>query len=448
MELELQDYLSILSKISQDEGIDNEIRIDSIYAKIIEHGWQNSNQIKLWGKENKILSSRKGIYLPPSELSHITIEGLKSDRQAYAGTISESNKEGMTTLLRTLGVRVINSVSPIFVGKRIASELKELLRNKSQYIASLKKDTDKTSSYTECKESISVKIENSDFYSCDRIQLSYGDDEIADRSTFADDRIFCYVGELKPSKIEPLLTPLCRYLEIQDYEKELFVLLITNSHSELVEYLQSKGFQTDQLATPDADGLEEEESIEIGTSSEVLSQSRMYEAQLEAQQALMKKRPDWTYPEGYGECGEDGKPLYYSTISVADENGDEMPIVLKSYRNQTAKFKVNPQEWESVVQNDAKLLVYTCIDDDLDIVEIPQGDLIMNQSNISITFNSENLDKDEHMDRVSVFAETLHYFKSLHFEFDQFSIAKDAKKVRDIHAKKQGVQAPTTDEDL
>ena len=174
----------------------------------------------------------------------------------------------------------------------------------------------------------------------------------------------------------------------------------------------------------------------------------MYEAQLEAQQALMKKRPDWTYPEGYGECGEDGKPLYYSTISVADENGDEMPIVLKSYRNQTAKFKVNPQEWESVVQNDAKLLVYTRINDDLDIVEIPQGDLIMNQSNISITFNSENLDKDEHMDRVSAFAETLHYFKSLHFEFDRFSIAKDAKKVRDIHAKKQGVQAPTTDEDL
>ena len=172
-----------LSKISQEEGIDNEIRIDSIYAKIIEHGWQNSTQIKLWGRENKILSSRKGIYLPPSELSHITIEGLKSDGQAYAGTISESNKEGMITLLKTLGVRVIDSVSPIFVGKRIASELKELLRNKSQYIASLKKDTDKTSSYTECKESISVKIENSDFYSCDRIQLSYGDDEIADRST-------------------------------------------------------------------------------------------------------------------------------------------------------------------------------------------------------------------------------------------------------------------------
>lgn len=448
VELELQDYLSILSKISQEEGIDNEIRIDSIYAKIIEHGWQNSNQIKLWGRENKILSSRKGVYLPPSELSHIIIEDLKSDRQAYVGTNSETNKKGMTTLLKTLGVRVIDSVSPILGGKRATSELKELLRNKSQYIASLKKDTDKTSSYTECKESISVKIENSDFYSCDRIQLSYGDDEIADRSTFADDHIFCYVGELKPSKVEPLLTPLCRYLGIQEYEKELFVLLITNSHSELVEYLQSKGFQTDQLATPDSEGLEEEESIEIGTSSEALSQSRMYEAQLEAQQALMTKRPDWTYPEGYGECGEDGKPLYYSTISVADENGAEMPIVLKSYRNQTAKFKVNPQEWESVVQNDAKLLVYTRINDDLDIVEIPQGDLIMNQSNISITFNSENLDKDEHMDRVSAFAETLHYFKSLHFEFDRFSIAKDAKKVRDIHAKKQGVQAPTTDEDL
>ena len=92
-------------------------------------------------------------------------------------------------------------------------------------------------------------------------------------------------------------------------------------------------------------------------------------------------------------------------------------------------FKINPEEWKAVVQNDAKLLVYTTVNEELDIVEIPQGDLIMNQTQISITFNSENLDKEEYSDRISIFAETLQYFKGLHFDFDKFHIAANATRV-------------------
>lgn len=87
----------------------------------------------------------------------------------------------------------------------------------------------------------------------------------------------------------------------------------------------------------------------------------MYAAQLEAQRKLIESRPDWKFPEHYGECDDTGKPYCFSTVNVKDKNGVDLPIVLKSYKSQQAKFKINPEEWEWVVQNDAKLLVYTTV---------------------------------------------------------------------------------------
>ena len=162
----------------------------------------------------------------------------------------------------------------------------------------------------------------------------------------------------------------------------------------------------------------------------------------------MEIRHDWTFPKGYGECNNEGKPYCYSTICITDETGENRNIVLKSYKDRTATFKINPEEWDAVVRDDAKLLVYTRVNGMLDIVEILQGDLIMNQSKISITFSSENLNEEEFTDRVSTFAETLHYFKELHFDFEKFHIATNATSVRDIYAKQQGSQVQTSDDDL
>ena len=191
-----------------------------------------------------------------------------------------------------------------------------------------------------------------------------------------------------------------------------------------------------------------EKNVDINSSEDEISKRKMYETQLEAQRKLMEIRHDWTFPKGYGECNNEGKPYCYSTICITDEAGENHNIVLKSYKDCTATFKINPKEWEAVVRDEAKLLVYTRVNGMLDIVEIPQGDLIMNQSKISITFSSVNLNEEEFTDRVSTFAETLHYFKELHFDFDKFHIATNATSVRDIYAKQQGSQVQTSDDDL
>lgn len=196
------------------------------------------------------------------------------------------------------------------------------------------------------------------------------------------------------------------------------------------------------------DDLKSGKSVEINTVDSDASKRQMNEAQLEAQRKLIESRPDWKFPEGYGQCDENGVPCCYSTETVKDENGKDLPIVLKSYKSKQSPFKINPIEWESVVKDGARLFVYTLANGILDIVEIDQEDLVMNQSNISITFNSENLDKEQFSERITAFAETLHYFKELHFNFDRFHIKADAVSVKNIHSKHIGSQDSFSDKDI
>lgn len=175
-----------------------------------------------------------------------------------------------------------------------------------------------------------------------------------------------------------------------------------------------------------------------------MSKQKIYEAQLQAQQKLMEERPDWKFPTGYGECDEDGVPYCYSNEEVRDELGETIKIVLKSYKTETDPFRINPTEWEWVVKENAKLLVYRSNNE---IVEVPKDNLVKKQSTFSITFDSENLNVDEHEDRLNSFSSLLKYFNEMHFNFASFRIPGNAKSVKNIYAKKQGVQNQFSEED-
>ena len=82
------------------------------------------------------------------------------------------------------------------------------------------------------------------------------------------------------------------------------------------------------------------------------------------------------------------------------------------------------------------------------IVEIPQEDLVKNQPNMTISFSTENLNSKEHEDRLSKFAETLHYFKELTFDFTCFHVSPNAIRVKDIFSKNGGVAVSATPDDL
>ena len=191
--------------------------------------------------------------------------------------------------------------------------------------------------------------------------------------------------------------------------------------------------------------VEQYENAKLGNISKgensALSHSEQYDAQLEAQRFLMSQMPHWSFPNGYGERGINDKPKQFSTISVDDENGKIIHIVLKSYKKQSEPFKINPEEWDYIIKKEARLFIY----DGSSIREINLLDLIRNQSNVSITFSTDNLEIE---DRINTFAEVLHYFKDLHFDFESFNIPKRAKSIQAIYNKVEGMQAKTNDTDL
>lgn len=178
---------------------------------------------------------------------------------------------------------------------------------------------------------------------------------------------------------------------------------------------------------------DEDPTIKKGKEQEI-PKSEQISAQLEAQKYLMEAMPEWQFPLNYGEYNQkEGKPYHFSTVEVKDRQGNPILIVLKSYKKQDKPFKLNPEELDSIFKESADLLIYT----GGDIKIIKKEDLIRNQSNISLSFSTENLDIEE---RIDAFCSTLHFFKELHFDFSSFNIAENAESIKNIYNRNEGTQ--------
>lgn len=251
--LQIEDYLTILTEISNDEVSveQNKERISKIYQRLVDLDCLTSStktqQIKEWSKSNKILS-KDGIFKSPKDLSHVTLDGFSSDNRVYIG--SPSNREKVISLLSLMGVRVIieRNIKPSFKDQKKARELKDILKSiiSPLTIVALGEKIEETS-YKEKKQGLQNLLNNTHFYHCEEIRLTYGNNnDTIVKNTFGNKNEFYYTGSLRPANIEPLLTPLCKYLDIKDKERELFIMLIENNEG-IRQNLEDKGYNTSLL---------------------------------------------------------------------------------------------------------------------------------------------------------------------------------------------------------
>lgn len=177
-------------------------------------------------------------------------------------------------------------------------------------------------------------------------------------------------------------------------------------------------------------------------SPDGLSKAEAIEAQIEAQEFFIKEMPNWEFPVGYGECDENGQPNHFSTISVKDESGEIFKVVLKSYKKQNEPFMMNPEELDHILKRGARLFIY----DGTQILELDDiKEVIKNQPKVTITFSTKNLDAEK---GINAFAESLHFFNDLHFDFESFNVSKKAKSIRAIYNKREDKQPQLTDDAL
>lgn len=256
--LTLEDFLFLLTEISDDLGnVENsKTRICSIYQKMIEFGCLESeksrNLIREWAAVNRILS-KENEFVSPAELSHITLDGFSSKNRVYIG--SPSNREKVIGLLSLMGVKIItsDSVNAEFESKEESYELKSILRKKVGALSLLASGENADEElYRSNKSKLVELIDDTYFFHCKRIKLTYGDsDDVIEKHTFGSRNEFYYIGDLRPANIEPLLCPLCKYLGIKGKEREMFIMFIETIDG-IKQNLADKGYNV---------SLIEEESV-------------------------------------------------------------------------------------------------------------------------------------------------------------------------------------------
>jgi len=264
--LQLDDYLMILTNISHDRDVTNKEnnsnkknekiketkeRISKIYQRLVELDCitfpSKRCKVEEWAKSNKILS-KDGVFRYPNELTYITLEGFRADNRVYIE--SGSNQKQIIELLSLMGVKVIteNNIIPSFENATETNELKDMLLNIVSPITIVAVDEKKDNyTYEEKKQKIISLINNTHFYHCDTIHLTYGNhnDNIG-TNTFCDKNKFYYTGILRAANIEPLLTPLCKYLDINKKERELFIMMIED-YEGIRNNLEYKGYDISLL---------------------------------------------------------------------------------------------------------------------------------------------------------------------------------------------------------
>lgn len=249
----LSDYLTILTNIAEDEANAdaNKQRISKIYQRIVSDfdysESKNANLIKEWATTGKLLS-REGIFCSPQELRHITLDGFGDKDRVYIGQVEY--RERVIDLLGLMGVKIIteNNVNTQIDGQEERDEIKRCLVSKSKVLALLKAgEKPSKENYDKELSSISKQLEDTHFYHCSSIALTYGNtNDTIQKVTFGTKSDFFYTGEIRISKIDPLLTPLCKYLQLKDKERELLVTMFEDMGA-IREYLKEKEYDVSFL---------------------------------------------------------------------------------------------------------------------------------------------------------------------------------------------------------
>jgi hypothetical protein len=161
----------------------------------------------------------------------------------------------------------------------------------------------------------------------------------------------------------------------------------------------------------------------LGTEfSTDISKNDQKEANREAKEIVKEKLEK----EGFEFTEEIGK---YSTIDGVFKDDIEFPLVVKSYKYQDEPLKIGANEWIQLMKPNSMFWLHF---GNRKLGCLKLYELLRNQDKLTISFSTENLDVEDRLDK---FAELLHYFGNVHFDFDSvkpsdYNVAKDLSDYR------------------
>lgn len=239
----------------------------------------------------------------------------------------------------------------------------------------------------------------------------------------------------KNEELEKLLA------EKEEIEKEKIALeeqlrekLISDPNSFEIEIIQNKiRIKEDEIS---AIG---DTAIAIDYDSDI-NLSDQKEANREAKEIVKERLEKEGFSFTRGTVG-------YSTIDGVFKGNIEYPLVVKSYKYQGAPLKIGANEWIQLMKPNSMFWLHF---GNRKLGYLNLYELLRKQEKLSLSFSTENLDFEH---RLENFAELLHYFKNVHFDFnsirpDDYSTAENLNNYRFNERRNETDLSSDSDENL
>ncbi len=407
-DLYLNDLLLLLTNISMDRSNSdsNKERISKIYTRLIEqlyiYGDTNRNLIQQWGEKNKI-QSKDGKFYSPSELSYIGLDGFTSKHQVYTGEID--NKEKLVELLKLFGVKIYteDNIEPHFDVIKQDFTIPHRLLSIISLLAILVSGDKGKEFYDNKREELRQKIENTNFFSCNSIVLTFKDsDARAERKTYSTNGNFYFIGDISPAKIEPMLSPLCSLLNLKQKERELFVLMVEPSYNSILDFLKEKEYPIELLCEDDKTSIVSTTNAEVGGELDNgLDHDRQLADSNEAKSLVLAHLES----KGFDISNIDRNQ---STIHGLKKDRTEYPLVVKSYKDKRYPLRLNPPEWQQLFKPNSMLWLHL---GGGVVAPIKAYELFTYQDKLTLSFDTVNIMMDERVDKIM---QVMRYFNNVH----------------------------------
>lgn len=256
--LELGDYLSILTKITEQiEKDDSKIkiplrRIGSIYNKLSallpDMTEINKQFISKWAQQNKLLCVN-GKFEPANDLKWITVEGFstESEKLKVIQFPENTNKSSETfkELISLLQVQSIDEFIPTFDSPFPDNSLKDKLESILPYYVALIEKKKLEDSCQEFERLYSI-LNTTTFFTANEIKLSFNyQSETFDGpslTVFKGENKFYFKGKWRSERtLLSLIKELSILLGVVGLNEELRFLLLESEKNEIQEWLLEQG---------------------------------------------------------------------------------------------------------------------------------------------------------------------------------------------------------------
>ena len=174
-------------------------------------------------------------------------------------------------------------------------------------------------------------------------------------------------------------------------EMELQAVQMQAEIEALKRKIKELGGETLQIDAEYDNGISEEDMIAASV-----------EAQLAVQSCLEAHGFDYSNVDN---------PQHYSTVDGVTKDGVEYPLVVKSHKFSNGSFMISANQWLQLMKPNSLLAVHT---GNGNVSCLKLQDLLQTQDKLTFSFNIDNLDK---ANRIGDFAQILHYFSNVQFNF-------------------------------